>query len=569
MSSAVPSVSSNIINPVVQQGLAQSGLVNPNSNTISVLSAMAPTVQQSTVANSIPLGSTQLSAARMTGFVSSTTPVIPSTIPVSVAQTVNTPAVVPIALGNIPIPQITPGRPVVSTTMKPVVPVQQITTTTVRSTPGIPVQQIAPLPINQGTVPASPTARSALLNLSSASISQQNQVVIPNLTPAPSPRASIAQATSQATTPVGRGFVQTSNQGSLLFPNIKIATPSSSLPLKPTAEIMNQEFQIKDYQGIISNASLENELLNAGYAPLSKIVIRADNGEKRTQYIKALNKNGQKVFILIDVSGYTTARSTDLTLIEAHNASIIPYSVKTGAYQCADKDVCGVAFECGSDSVCVLTRSPQDLTPKEANFVFVEQNTLSAASIEAPDGSIMSYPVVRLSEIRANPALVLSNTNIVTRRLRNSSYTSLLEELASEQQSIINLNTAFNRFNIIREKTAVQLNKTLTQLDQWNKIYIENPPTTDEYKDKYRELQYNLAHRNDDIATLLRLITKVLQKRAEIDVITKEINEIAAYAEDEFENAEKAVSEKTKLSQFVKQPQTITTNVGQLTLAAQ
>lgn len=359
---------------------------------------------------------------------------------------------------------------------------------------------------------ASQTARSALLNLNTTSTSS---VVIPNLS---------------------------QKSASRLFPSIKVVSPNSSLPLKPTVEIMNQQFEVKDYQGIISNSSLENELLNAGYAPLSKIVIRADGGEKRTQYIKAINKMGQKVFILIDVNGYTTARSTDLTLIEAHNASIVPYSLKTGAYNCAGKDVCGVAFECGSDAVCVLTRAPNDLTPKESNFVFVEQHSQSAATIES-EGSIMTYPVIRLSEIRANPMLVLQNTDIVTRRLRNSGYTALLQELATTQQSINKLNEAFVRFNNLRESVAGKLNSTLTQLEQWNSVYMNNPPTTDEAKDKYRALQYNLALRNENIGVLLRSMKKIADLHISIDNITKEINDITEFDEKEFINVDRAVSD--------------------------
>lgn len=483
----------------VQQSLVPT---TTNFNTFSVLSSMTPTVQRPTIpqTTSVPLGSTQLSSARLTGFVSSNSPVVPATAPISVTQTVNSPVPQPspsFRMASIPVPQPSPQVPRVS-------------------------GQLAP-------IPSSPSARSALLNLSPIATSTSS-VVIPNLTA----QSMQSQQVNQAQNVV--------RQNSLLFPSIKMVSPNSSLPLKPTAELMNQQFEVKDYQGIIANSSLENELLNAGYAPLSKIVIRADGGEKRTQYIKAVNKMGQKVFILIDVNGYTTARSTDLTLIEAHNASIVPYSLKTGAYNCAGKDVCGVAFECGSDAVCVLSRAPDDLTPKEANFVFVEQHAPSAAAIES-EGSIMTYPVIRLSEIRANPLLVLQNTDTVTRRLRNSGYTALLQELGTTQQSINKLNEAFVRFNRMRENVATKLNGTLTQLEQWNSVYMSHPPTTDEAKDKYRALQYNLSLRNENISVLLRSMKKIADLHDSIDIITKEINDISEFDEKEFINVDRAVSD--------------------------
>jgi hypothetical protein len=216
--------------------------------------------------------------------------------------------------------------------------------------------------------------------------------------------------------------------------------------------------------------------------------------------------------------------------------------LKTGAYNCAGKDVCGVAFECGSDAVCVLSRGSNDLTPKEANFVFVEQAAPAAATLES-EGSIMTYPVIRLSEIRANPDLVLINTDIVTRRLRNTAYTSELQELVTLRQSIDELNMSFNRFNLMREDAARKLNQTLSQLEQWNDQYIANPPTSDVGKDRYRRLQFNLASRNEGIATLLRSMKKVADLHVNIDVITKEINDITDYDEKEFMNVEHAISE--------------------------
>jgi DNA-binding HxlR family transcriptional regulator len=189
-----------------------------------------------------------------------------------------------------------------------------------------------------------------------------------------------------------------------------------------------------------------------------------------------------------------------------------------------------------------LARGSNDLTPKEANFIFVEQSKPAAATIET-EGNIMSYPVIRLSEIRANPDLVLSNTDVVTRRLRNNAYTSELQELASFQQSINKLNSSFIKFDEIREISAKKLNQTLTQLEQWNNIYLANPPKTDETKDRYRRLQYNLTQRNQGIANLLRYMKKVADKRFEIDTITREIDDIVDIAEKEYANVEFALSE--------------------------
>jgi hypothetical protein len=289
---------------------------------------------------------------------------------------------------------------------------------------------------------------------------------------------------------------------------------------------MNQEFEIRNYQGIIANASLEQDLLRNGYVPISKVVIRDGAGDKRTQYIKAINKNGQTLFILVDVNGYTTARSTDLSVVES-KASVVPYSLKTGAYNCAEKDVCGVAFECGSNAVCVMTRGPADISPTESNFVFMDPEKTTAALTS--EGSIMTYPVVRLSEIRQAPDLVLANTDRVTRSLRNSFYGALLRELATTQDSINSLNAAFVGFNRTMDTRGPGLNKALTAAEEQNRLLAARSPLSDDDKDRLRQIQRNMTNLNDGIADLLKSMKIVALKKPDIDRLTREITEVTTY----------------------------------------
>lgn len=311
----------------------------------------------------------------------------------------------------------------------------------------------------------------------------------------------------------------------------------SQLQLKPSVEIINTSFNSNDYQGLISNSSLENELFTKGYTPISKIVVKNETGDKHAQYIKATNKNGQKVYILIDVPGYTTAKSTDLTMLENPNIETIPHSLKSGAYDCAGKDVCGVAFECGSNSVCTLVRDGDDLTPKESNFVFLDN------SKNSNENSIMSYPIIRLSEIKVNPELILKNSDNVIIRLRNAAYSKSLQELASVEDSINKLNDSFLQFNLLREDAAKKLNSTITQLKKWNLDYMKTPPQTDHDKEKYRILKHNLSLRNDNVELLLRLTKKVSDIKSQIDEAAEKIYALTEFASNEFADVDKAVTE--------------------------
>ena len=210
--------------------------------------------------------------------------------------------------------------------------------------------------------------------------------------------------------------------------NLSLKLPPTIKQNKPI-ELTRSTFEVDNYQSLIDSSSIENELYKYNYTPVSKIVVKGDNNRKQIFYIKAVNKNAQKVFIIIDSDGYTSSKSGDLTLMETKLGTNIPHSIKLGAVECIGNDICGVAFECGSDSVCILSRN-DNIDLDETNFVYVEKSAAISTETEGTEGTIMSYPVVRLSEIIANPELVVMNTDIITRRLRNITYDILTKELA-------------------------------------------------------------------------------------------------------------------------------------------
>ena len=99
---------------------------------------------------------------------------------------------------------------------------------------------------------------------------------------------------------------------------------------------------------------MESELLSFGYVPLNKIVIKNQSDELMSdQYVKAVNKMGQKVYILLDADNMQNIDS-DLTLVETKNGNIIPYSLKNGALKMAGMDASGIAFEC-QGGLCVVS----------------------------------------------------------------------------------------------------------------------------------------------------------------------------------------------------------------------
>ena len=406
--------------------------------------------------------------------------------------------------------------------------------------------QISPVstiqPVSPGPVTLSPRLPSPVSSVPSIPLpvpSPQNSVVnIPSPVRIPSPGVTIPSSPAVVTFPSASGprvspvSIPTTPPSTLILSEMS----SSRLPTRRDVQLMNENVEIRDYQSILSNASLERELLDRGYSPTSKIVVEDSDGEKHTEYIKATNSNGQTVFILVDANGYTTARDSDLTMVKSNAASIVPYSMKSGAYSCASKESCGVAFECGSDSVCVLTRGADNLSPQESNFVYSSGN--SDQDDTASLSSVMTYPVVKLTEMRASPEIVLRNSDRVTRSLRNTAYSSLQEDLRSLQDSINKLNSAYLRFDQVRTAYAPKINNTLRQLEEMNAQYKNSPPTTDSDKQKYLLVQKNMARRNEHNVQLLKAMKHVSDERALIEESASRISDLANYLEHEFKNVE-------------------------------
>lgn len=302
-----------------------------------------------------------------------------------------------------------------------------------------------------------------------------------------------------------------------------------------TIEMKTSNMEVTKYKDIISNSSIDRELLNNSYIPTNKIVVQTDNGEKRTQYIKAINKNGQNVFIFIDINGYTTSKPNDLTLVKTSIHNNIPHSLKTGATNCIGNDVTGIAFEC-NDYVCVITRDGLDF--KEENYCYMQYEDENMLG-----GVVVCYPVVKMSEIKTNPDLILTNTDKTTRRLRNASYTAELQDLELTSQAIIKLNNSFVTFDKIKEESLNKLTGSLNQLEKWNGMYLTKPPVTDDTKDKYKRLQYNLAKRNEGIDNLLKCMRKVSELRFDIEEIAKDIEDISEFCVTEFQNMDQVITE--------------------------
>src|SRR5690606_33551432 len=105
------------------------------------------------------------------------------------------------------------------------------------------------------------------------------------------------------------------------------------------------------------------------------------------------------------------------------------------------------------------------------------------------------------------------------------------------------LHETFEKYDMQRQDIARKLTQSLIKLEEWNKFYLNNPPCTDEGKEKYKRLLYNLSYRHDAICSLLRCMKEVTDKRQHIQSISDDIEKIICYSNKYFVNADKAICE--------------------------
>ena len=280
----------------------------------------------------------------------------------------------------------------------------------------------------------------------------------------------------------------------------------------------------------VIDTTIEKELIKHGYVPINTISIQNDKKVQIDRYIKALNKMGQKVYILLDVDNQDNL-DADLTLVETKKGHLLPYSFKSTAIGIASMDVSGVAIECDKKGLCVLANTIQDcddhLTTHESNFTFLEPNQVN--TVVENEGCYLSYPVVKLSEIRINNQLVLEGTNIVTKKLRCTDYQNALNDLNQVEADIKELTDSFVDFKNVIQANVSQIKTTIKELEEYNQYYMDHPPCEDcDYK-KYSLIKHNLMLRHDYNIYILCGMKRIIEQKSNLDYMIQNLHDLTDF----------------------------------------
>lgn len=312
--------------------------------------------------------------------------------------------------------------------------------------------------------------------------------------------------------PVLPGISLSTSQKTIPFPTNKTITQPTKKIIprpKPLIDVTIQTNDIVTPKELlpvtITQNLIENELRELEYSVVSKVVT------EKLQFLKAINNKGQKVYIYIDIIENKHTSDYDIMMIE-NNTNLLSHSIKNGAYNCVGTDVSGVVFEYGTNSICTIMRGDNDLKLNETNYVFNHET--QSHNFE---GCVRTYPIIKLSELRVNPDIILCNTDIVTRRFRNAEDSHERQELLRTDNALEQLNEALFNFKETCNNSTHKLVSNIEYLKGIQEQRYDN------------ELLNELIKSNDNIVKLICVMKKVASKRKEMEKITYEIKELTDY----------------------------------------
>lgn len=478
------------------------------------------------------------------------------------------------SLSSTPSPTATPAvsRPLDKIALPPISPAPS----PMRVSPSL----LAPLPmISLPAVPSSPTKVPSPLPMSSGpakespvSITNLSMIGLPTLPASPSKVSSskdMSKVPLIETSVLGKAEQSINNSlANIQSPVLQQSSPSlerlgsfSQIPkfepspvgsllnvpdsnLKPLSNeptsVDKSETTMKfhDHKGMLVDSSVEQMLTKSGYLPVDKILTKDENDILMCQYIKAIDPTGRTAFVDLDCEGYVSVGPEDMAVTTASKASVLPYSVKMGTYECASSDVCGVAFECDNE-ICTLKRNEKSLNPSED--VFSTEHKQSGEG-HKEHGMLsnhpVAYPIVSMSDIKENPDRVACSIRDSHNRMRNVEFNQASRDSSMLVEATNALNNEARRFAISQKSNADKLKTTIDQLETVHETMKRRPPVTDKARANLRSVRYNLRRRHDLVIDHLKLSEAVNSRIHRVKELLEEIKTLNDYGDRLFEGLE-------------------------------
>ena len=375
---------------------------------------------------------------------------------------------------------------------------------------------------------------------------------IPNFTPNSVPNSYIPKSTTNI---VKKQCMEESlmKMGNRL-PEIEMKNPTNEFTERNAALPINTSLsrvksspstaEFSTFQGVEQNQDIEKALLERGFIPTEKILTKDENGNVTCRFIKARDNLGHEMYVELDTTekdgmGYLTVSDCDNVLTLSKEASVIPYSLKVGSFEASNSSLFGVGFEC-DNQVCIMSRKDNSLEPIETVFSFSKDSDNNMGVI---DHHPVPFPIVKLSEILANPKAVLHNVQASHSRMRNVAFNSCMKDVLGMKKNSLALQHEIERFDKIAVDTSNVLTCTITELENLHNKYEKHGTKCQKDIDNLRSVRFNLAKRNELTVDFISLCHSMRERSQRIAVLSEELRSLNDYAETLFNGISHVLTE--------------------------
>lgn len=284
-------------------------------------------------------------------------------------------------------------------------------------------------------------------------------------------------------------------------------------PVRERVLISRRDNEIKNFTDILNDTSIEGKLYEHNYDIINKATL-GNSGD----YLMAHNKDGIKVYVLLDQSGILLSRKNDVKY--ENTTPFLPNSIKNGILNGVQNMSSGAALVC-DNGICTLLYD-ENLNVKEENFgenLGEEQYPLA-------------YPIVRLSEIVNDPIGIDFSIASANKNLINNTFSILNNELQELVDEVKELNYCVNLAkNVINNKSYI-LENGINKVSTINQQFNKNPPTCDEEREYADNINKILKSKHDQVQTLITIMQKVVNEKNNIRKICEKICQYKDFCND-------------------------------------
>lgn len=337
----------------------------------------------------------------------------------------------------------------------------------------------------------------------------------PIIQPSPIIQQSSGPHLFMQSSPIQNSFIQNSP---IIQPSPIQNSPIQPSPIIKQSPIQNSGLSLQNQGTIVKSLDSDiNKKLEAHkYKILETINLSRVGGQREAKYVKAIDQRGHYVTIDLNLDSNIQVHPSDLTTMETVNInSNIPYSTRMGILNAAGKRVGGVAFEC-KNGICITSNSTRG--PPKENFLTIIEKPVDRTVLE--NDSMLATPVIRLTDILANPTLASEITTESTIDIINAAANSYHSDIKETDKVISEL---AGKSKKALQDMSINMNMIIQSLNEYEKLR-SNYELTIVPGEMYKKVSSTITSHINDISRLLSAGKRLEEIRNEINGLNQKLS---------------------------------------------